>query len=602
MKPLNMKNAIACIAIFCSFQGMLAQEKQEDGKKDITLEDIWEKRTFRSDYLRGMRSMKDGLYYTNLEMDREGQAIVKYAYKTGKKVSVIVDGADLIPKNEKRPIGIEAYSFSADETKVMINTETERIYRHSTREKNYIYDLKTKNLTSLAEGKKQRYATFSPTGSMLAYVRDNNLFVKDLNHDKEIQITSDGEHNKIINGATDWVYEEEFSFDKAFFWSPDGNKIAFYKFDESAVREFNMQMFGELYPEDYRFKYPKAGEDNSQVSIFIYNLQTGKMTAADLGHDYEYIPRIKWTQDANTLSVIRMNRHQNKLELLLVNATTGQAKTIMTENSDTYIDITDNLTFLKDKLHYIWTSEKDGFSHIYLFDINGKQLRQITSGNWDVTAFYGINEKSGTIYYQSSETSPLKRDVYSIKMNGTGKKKISEENGWNNAEFSNGYKYYVLHYSNANMPERITLHNASGKLIRTLIDNAKLNKTLAQFNMPRKEFFTFQTSEGMKLHGWMIKPPDFDESKSYPLLMYVYGGPGIQTVTDHWSSGNFIWHSMLAQKGFVIASIDNRGTGARGRDFKNCTYKQLGHFELEDQIEGARYLGSLPYIDRSRIG
>ncbi len=593
-----------CAVLMINQQNNYAQTKSanKETKRQISLDDIWTKGTFRGEYLSGMRSMQDGQYYTDIEQDKDSQMIVKYAYKTGKKVSTIVKSDDLILPSVDKPVTIEDYSFSADETKLLISTETERIYRHSTREKNYIYDLKSKKLTPLSEGEKQRYATFSPTGSKVAFVRNNNIFIKYPDNGKEIQVTNDGEYNKIINGATDWVYEEEFGFDKAFFWSPDGNTIAYYKFDESGVKEFDMQMFKSLYPEDYRFKYPKAGEDNSRVGIYLFNLKDEKTIKANLGDDFEYIPRIKWTKDPNLLSVIKMNRHQNKLELVLIHASNGKSETILNETSDTYIDITDNLTFLDDRSSFIWTSESDGFNHIYLYNMQGQKIRQITKGSWDVTKFYGINEKEGLLYYQSSEDSPINRNVYSIKLDGSSKKRLNITNGWNDAEFSKSFKYYVLHSSDANTTETITLHNSGGKTIRTLIDNSGLKATLSEFNMPRKEFFTFQTSEGIKLNGWMIKPFDFDETKSYPVLMYVYGGPGIQTVTNNWASGNYIWHAMLAQKGYIIASVDNRGTGARGRDFKNCTYKQLGHLELIDQIEAAKYLGSLPYVDRQRIG
>ena len=575
----------------------IGQEK----KKNITLEDIWKNRKFRSKPLDQLRSMNDGLHYTTLDVDRGGQAINKYSYKTSEKVATIARSVEMVPEGKKEPVSIAQYTFSPDETKLLIVTDVEKIYRHSTRETNYVYDLNTKKLSLLSPGAKQRYASFSPRGNMIAFVRTNNIFIADLESGLEIQVTADGRMNHIINGATDWVYEEEFSFDKAFFWSPDGKKIAYYQFDENKVKEFSMAMFGTLYPEDYQFKYPKAGERNAKVSIYVFDVEKRNSFFFDLGKEFEYLPRIKWTKDPNLLSITVMNRHQSKLELLIANAATGKSKVIFNESCDTYIDITDNLTFLDNKQQFIWTSEHDGFNHIYLYNMQGKLLKQITKGNWDVTKFIGINNKTGTVYYISAESSPMERDLYSIKTSGAGKKKLSARKGTNDARFSKNFKYYINFHSDANTPKYISLHNSSGKELRTIIDNSKLRKRLAEYNLSEKEFFTFITSENITLNGWMIKPPNFTPDKKFPVLMYIYGGPVAQTVLNSWSR-NYTWHQMLAQKGFIIASVDNRGTGSRGRDFKNCTYRQLGKLETTDLIETARYLRALPYVDGQRIG
>ncbi|MBN4062003.1 S9 family peptidase [Bacteroidales bacterium AH-315-I05] len=569
--------------------------------KNLTLEEIWSEWKFTAESVSGVRSMSDGLHYTSLEKIKNGSAVVKYSYKTGEAVDTIAKSAALIPEGAEKPIDIEEYQFSADENKLLIATDVEPIYRHSTREINYIYDTSTKKLTLLSENK-QRYATFSPSGNKVAFVRGNNLFVKDLENGNETQITTDGEHNKIINGATDWVYEEEFGFDKAFFWSPDGKKIAFYRFDESSVREFNMTTYGTLYPADYRFKYPKCGEKNSKLSIHIFDLGKGKTIDVDLGNNWEYIARIKWTKDPEWFSIQQMNRHQNRLDFILANASSGETKTIFTETSDTYIDITNNLTFLDDKKHFIWTSEKSDFNHIYLYDISGKEVRQITKGNWDVTDFKGFNEKTKTLFYISAESSPLERDLYSIKNDGSGKKKLSTKKGSNSVVFSNGFRYYINYHSDANTPHYISLNDARGKELRMLKNNKKLADTLATYRLSKKEFFSFKTSEGVELNGWMIKPADFDQGKKYPVFMFVYGGPGSQTVRNSWGGTNQMWYQLLTQKGYIVVSVDNRGTGARGRDFKNCTYKQLGKLETIDQIEAAKHLGSLPYVDKTRIG
>ncbi|MFH1320899.1 MAG: DPP IV N-terminal domain-containing protein [Bacteroidota bacterium] len=576
--------------------------QQRDTKKEITLEDIWQNNTFQQKTILGVRSMKDGIHYTTLAREKGTSYIIKYKYETGEVSDTILRSEWLVVGETKDTISIDDYQFSSDENKILIATEIEHIYRHSTREKNYVWDRMNKKLTLLSDGSKQRYATFSPSGSKAAFVRENNLFLKDLGTGREIQITKDGIYNQIINGATDWVYEEEFSFDKAFFWSPDGSKIAYYRFDESNVKEFSMVMYGTLYPENYKFKYPKAGEENAKVTIHIYDLINESTITADLGSDFEYIPRIKWTKDPDFLSIQRMNRHQNKLELLLANTSTGGTKTILTEESDTYIDITDDLTFLDDKKHFIRTSESDGYNHIYLYDLKGKLMHQITKGNRDVIKFKGIDEHTKTLFYISAGSSPMARDIYSIKIDGKGKKKLSDKKGQNDAQFSKGFKYYINNHSDANTPAFITLHNAAGKQIRILEDNGNLKETLKQYLISKKEFFNFKTSEGIELNGWMIKPSNFDSTKKHPVMMYVYGGPGAQTVRDSWNQNNYLWHQMLAQKGCIIVSVDNRGTEARGADFKKCTYKELGKLETIDQIEVVKYLRTLPYVDKQRFG
>jgi len=597
-------------------------------KKQITLDDIWGVQTFKQNSVFGLRSMNDGIHYTTLDSKNGLSFIVRSKYETGVAVDTILR-SDWLIIDKKDTLSIDDYHFSPDERKILIATGTEKIYRHSTREANYVWNRDKKKLMLLSKGAKQRYATFSPTGSKVAFVRENNLFVKDPEAGKEVQITTDGKWNHIINGSADWVYEEEFTFDKAFFWSVDGSKIAYYRFDESAVKEFTMAKYGSLYPVDYKFKYPKAGEENAVVSIHIYDLITKKVTAVDLGNDYEYIPRIKWTQDPNVLSVQRMNRHQNHLDLLLVDAATGTSNVILTEKRETYIDITDDLTFLKDNKRFIWTSDKDGFNHIYLYDLKGNQLEQITVGSWDLSSFDGIDESTGILFYTSAEgfkeehksvreyrgvdyqthrlkvgsaqPSPLDRNVFAVDLTGTKKKLLSARNGTNSATFSKGFKYFINYHTDANSPSFITLHKINGDLIRILEANRKLNQTIDEYDITDLEFFHFKTSENIELNGWMIKPNNFDPNKKYPLLMYVYGGPGAQTVKNQLDR-NYFWYQMLAQKGYIIASVDNRGTGARGADFKKCTYKDLGNLETVDQIEAAKYFGALDYIDASRIG
>lgn len=589
--------------LLLSFTFLLHISNAQGIKKEITLEDLYLNGTFKSASINGLRSMSDGLHYTTLISGNNESFVIRYEYQSGKVLDTILKSSELIPQGKTGSIAIDDYSFSSDENKILISTETESIYRHSTKENYYIWDRKTKKLSSLSDAGKQMYADFSPDGTQIAFVRDNNLFLKNLSTNIEIQVTKDGLHNSIINGSTDWVYEEEFSFAKAFFWSPDGSNIAFYKFNESEVKEFSMSIYANnLYPNEYKFKYPKAGEANSKVSIHIYHVSTNTLTNVITDSEVEYIPRMKWTNDSGILSFLQLNRHQNKLDLMFANVQTGDAGIILSEESKTYIDINDNLTFLDNNKSFIWGSEKDGYNHLYLYDLNGKLINQITTGNWDVLDFKGIDKKNKLIYYISSEISPTDKDLYVIKSDGKNKRKLSTGKGTNDADFSEGYKYYINTYSDANTPPFISLHSSDGKQLRVLESNDKLNNIMDGYNISKKEFFTFKTEEGIELNGWMIKPMDFNGNKKYPVFMTVYGGPGINTVNNKWEGSGFLWHSMLAQKGYIVVSVDNRGTGARGEEFKKCTYKQLGNLETIDQIETAKYLGSMSFVDKNRIG
>ncbi|MFI5148612.1 MAG: S9 family peptidase [Bacteroidia bacterium] len=596
-----MKKLLFCLLITTA---ALAQTE----KRDILLEDIWAKGTFRAKGVSGLNSMKDGLHYTAFDNTPGKEGLARYEYKTGTKTDMVFLNSELIAPGSTKPLNLEDYSYSPDEHKILIATGTERIYRHSTLEENYILDVSTKKITRLSAAGKQRYATFSPDGSKVAFMRDNNLFIADLGTGKEEQITPDGAFNKIINGGTDWVYEEEFSFSRAFFWSPDGKKIAFYRFDESDVKEFSMNEYHDsLYPTEYRFKYPKAGEKNSDVSILMYDVAARSTKKMDIGAEKDqYIPRIAWTADASTLCITRMNRLQNKMELMLGDASTGSTHVILTRTSDKYVDIQDNepafFFFLNDKKHFLLWVDDDGFSQVYLYDMSGKQVNQITKGNWDVMKVEGVDEKTNTLFYTSTESSPMEKDLYSIHLDGKGKKRLTTGNGTNIPEFSEGMKFYINIHSDANTPPVYTLNSADGQQIRVLEENTDLKNKLLGFNLSKKEFFKFKTSEGIELNGWMIKPYNFDPSKKYPVLMTVYGGPGINTVNDAWQGPDYFWHEMLAEKGYIVVSVDNRGTGGRGRDFLKCTYGQLGNLECLDQIEAAKYLGSQTYVDKNRIG
>lgn len=589
-----MKNLFIAVVSFISVSVM--------AQKTLSVEDIWSKYAFMPKGAQGFNAMKDGIHYTDLEQEGNNQNIVKYDLKSGKKVAVLVKGENV--KVGDKAIDISSYSFSPDETKLFFSTDAEGIYRRSATELNYVYDLKTGKTTELSSNGKQMFATFSPNGNKVAFVRDNNLFIKDLDANKETQVTFDGKNNEIKNGWADWVYEEEFSKANYFEWNADGSKLAFVRFDESRVKEYSFDTYNNnLYPDKVTFKYPKAGEDNSILSVHIYDLASAKTNTVDIGKETDiYIPRIQWTTDKNTLSVQRMNRLQNKLELLYANAIDGSTKAVLTEESKTYIDITDDLTFLPNNKGFIWSSEKDNFNHLYHYDNNGKLIKQITSGNWDVISFKGFDEKTNTLFYISTENGQINRDIYSIKLDGSSKKRLSTQDGTSDAEFSKGFKYYVSSYSNANTPHVYELHSADGKLIKVLEDNADLKAKMKEYTLSKKEFFTFKTSEGVELNGWMMKPHNFDPNKKYPVYMFAYNGPGSNECNNAWETFDFWWHSLLNQEGYMVVCVDGRGTLGRGREFKHSTYLQLGKLETIDQIETAKYLGSLSYVDKNRIG
>ncbi len=573
---------------------------QNNSYKKITVADLWKNWTFWTNSVYGVRSMNDGIHYTT--SDRVGN-ILKYSYKTGKLTDTVFNAVDA-------EINPEGYDFNSDETKILLQTNYRRIYRRSFTAEYFVYDIKTRKLTPVSENGKQQIASFSPDAEKVAFIRKNNIYIKDLETGKETQITFDGEYNKIINGIPDWVYEEEFEFNKAYEWSPDGKKLAYIKFNESNVKMFSMTMFAgsnpeliknKLYPECRNFKYPKAGEDNSVVSVHIYNIETEKTTNIDIGKETDiYIPRIRMTQDENTLAVFRLNRLQNKFELLFADMNTGKSKVIYTEINKYYIDENDfdNLQFLDDGKHFVMTSERDGYRHLYLHDLNGKQVKQLTSGSWEVTDFYGYDNITHFFYYQSNEESPLNRGVYKVSIKGK-KEKLSESGGTNRAEFSKNFKYYINYFSNAETPNFVTLHNAKGKLIRILLDNKNIKELVEEYGGINKEFFKFKTSENTELNAWIIKPPNFDNTKKYPVIITQYSGPGSQQVLNRWSFG---WDNLLAQQGIIMVCVDPRGTGGRGEEFKKQTYLQLGKLETIDLIETAKYLQKQSYINSNKIG
>jgi len=562
----------------------------------ISVEDLWSTYRFYPSGIDDLRSMNDGLHYT---LNAEGTAIVQYDYASGKKIGDIFN----INQTQGAVTQFMEYKFNDDETSVLLTTSMTPRYRHATFDENYVYDLKAKKTTRLSEKGLQMYADFAPKGNQIAYVIDNNMYYKDLNTGTEVQLTDDGRLNAIINGGSDWVYEEEFVLVRSFEWSPDGNMIAYYKFDETEVQQFDMMTYmGELYPKNYEFKYPKVGEQNSKVGIYIYNLTTKQTQKVNIEKPYEYIPRIKWNNDGSSLIVYTMNRLQNDLELFIVNPTTGSSKTFFSETATYYLEINDDLTFLADNKTFIWKSEQDGFYHLYLYNMEGKLINQITKGNFEVTAVLGVDEANKLVYYMSTEESLFERHLYAVQLDGKKKQKITSRAGSNSVDFSKGFKYFINTNSTFMQPNYISLCNSSGKEIRVLEDNKDLQDDVNKLDIKAPEFFSFTTSEGISLNGYMIKPANFDASKKYPVFMTLYGGPGSQEVLQGFDGFNMMWHQMLAQKGYIIVCVDNRGTGGRGRDFRQVTYKQLGKYETDDQIEAAKWLAGQSYVDGTRIG
>ena len=562
-------------------------------KRDITLDDLWQNYTFYPSYIGGFNSMNDGEHYSTIEKTEKGQEIIKHQFKDGKKVRTLFSSADFDIQR------INNYTFSDDEKQLLLSTETEKIYRHSSKSAYYIYNIFTDKLKKLTDDKVM-YATFSPNGEKVAYVFDNNLYIKNIRSEKITQVTTDGKKNHIINGASDWVYEEEFALVRSFEWSKNGEYLAYYKFDESNVKEFSMDLFkGGLYPTQEVFKYPKAGEDNSVVKIYTYNVKEAQSTFIYTEKDYEYFPRIKWTNSPGKLVILAMNRHQNELDFIVANANDGSNKILFTEKDKYYIDINDNLTFLPED-NFIWTSEKDGFNHVYLKDFEGGEI-QITKGDWEVTSFHGVDSDKMEIYYTSTEDGSINRSLFVQNLDTDEKRKLSTNLGTNSASFSNGLKYYMNSISTANSAPKFTLHKADGTQLKVLEDNAEFETKMEDFNLSEKEFFTIKT-EDAELNAWMIKPPDFDKNKEYPLYMFLYGGPGSQQVTNSFGWTNYYWYQMLAQQGYIVACVDNRGTGGKGAEFKKMTYKELGKYETIDQINAAKYFGSLSYINANRIG
>lgn len=589
---------------------LLVQVVPAQGSKALDLKEITSGK-FRAEGIQGVIPMADGEHYT--QMNAEGTQIIKYSFRTGQQVEVVFDVAKARECNFKR---FDGYTFSPDGSKILIRTETQPIYRHSYKAVHYLYTIKRNIVEKLSEGGPQQSPVFSPDGNMVAFVRDNNIFlVKMLYGNSESQVTEDGKFNHVLNGIPDWVYEEEFSFATALEFSPDNTMLAFIRFDESEVASFTFPIFAgqaphysalETYPGAYTYKYPKAGEANSKVSVHTFDIKSKVTRKMKLPLDPDgYIPRIRFTQDAAKLAIMTLNRNQNRFDLYFADPRSTLCKLVLRDESPYYINesVFDNIMFYPQNFSFI--SEKDGYSHLYWYSMGGNLVKQVTKGKFEVKRFIGWDAATNTFYFESNEESPLRTAVYKTDKKG-GRIKLSEKAGTNSAIFSSNLKYFMNTYSSLQTPTVITLNDNTGKVLKTLVTNQKLKETLAQYQLPKKEFFTFRTSQGTELNGWMIKPANFNESKKYPVLLYQYSGPGSQEVVDKWGiggdRGGIGWDAYMASKGYVIVCVDGRGTGGRGAEFAKCTYLNLGVKEAQDQVETAKHMAAQPYVDKSRIG
>lgn len=594
------------IAVFTS-QFILAQGNnqlplynlEKEKNKQITMDDLWKNGTFRIKDVPGFNAMNDGNRYTQIDRDGMQMYIRVYNLATGRQERTLFN--NYTQKYKDSILNVDGCIFSKDEKKILLLTDGENIYRHSVLHHVYVYDIPTGKI-SLLDNDKLLHPTFSPDGQKVAYVKDNNLFFKNLQNNQVIHITRDGEKNKIINGNCDWVYEEEFSFTRAFEWSPDGNYIAYYRFDESKVPEYTLSKYTGLYPGQETYKYPKAGEPNSVVQIKIFHLNTGWITTANIGKETDqYIPRIKWAANTGKLCIYLLNRLQNHLELLLTNTADGTANVIYREQNKWYININDEITFLPNGHSMIFSSEGGGYAHLYNWDWQSSRLIELTPGNYDVDALVGVDVARQMVYYTSAESSPLERKLYAVNMTGTAKVCLTPEQGMHSITPCTGYNFFLDRYSRIDKVPVIYLRNTNGNIIRTLEDNKALENKMKEYALGNIHLMKIDGARET-LNAWMITPPDFDSTKKYPVLMYQYSGPGSQEVADRFPVGNFFWHQMLAENGYIVFCVDGTGTGARGEAFRKKTYLQLGRYESDDQIAAAQNLGKLPYVDKDRIG
>jgi dipeptidyl-peptidase-4 len=568
-------------------------------KKKYTLEDMYSNPSIYGQSLRGVKWIEGGDKFSFLKSEQglRVSSIFSYDVKTGEE-NLLVSATDLKLQEDEEPLTIRNYEWSPDERYILF-TGTLRARSVKSSGTFYLYDLNKKKFFVIAESEMEQVNTsFSPNGKKLAFVRGNNLFVTDIETKIEKQLTFDGS-DVILNGHFDWVYEEEFKIIVGYDWSPDSKHIAFWRLDQSNVPVMKIAVWDSVYDRIEEMRYPKAGMNNSLVQIGVVNIDGAKTTWMDIGTETDiYIPRIKFTNDVDLLFIQRMNRLQNKLELLSADIRSGKTKIILTENDTAWVSVFDDLYLLNNEQHFIWSSERDNFKHLYLYDYSGNLVNQITQGNWEVDNLILVDEESNELYYTSNERGTIYTDLYSIKFDGTGKRRLTSEAGNHSADFSPNGRFYIGRYSNANLPASTSIYNNEGEKIRDIfLPNTSV---FDEYTLSEVEFLTFTTSDGVELNAAMMVPPDFDETKKYPVIIYNYSGPGSQTVIDIWRPS--LWNQVMTNNGYIIFMLDNRGTGGRGKDFKNIVYKNLGYWEVNDLIEGVKYLSTLPYVDSERIG
>ena len=594
---------VMCIMMLLATSNVSADNK-------ITLKDVTGK-TFTPKYITGVDPIKGTDRYASISND--GRQIIEYAFKTGNQTRVLFDIANTHGESIKQ---LDGYTLSPDGKRMLIQTNTQKIYRRSFTADYYIYTIQSRKLEKLSTGGPQQIPTWSPDGNQIAFVRDNNIFLVKLLYDNaESQITKDGKFNEIINGVPDWVYEEEFSTNRSLCFTADSRMLCWIKYDERKVKEYSLQLFmgshptmkaNEVYPGTYTYKYPKAGEDNSIVSVWSYEIQTHKTNRLQVPLEGDgYIPRIKSTNDANRIIVFTMNRHQDVLNLYAVNPRTTLSQLLIKEQGDKYVkeEAMEGITIGQNSI--LLPSDRDGYMHLYLYNMNGSLIRKIGDGNYDITSIYGYDETTGDVYYQASGINSHDRQIFVSHKNGKTER-LTDTNGWNKAIFSGDYKYFLNTWSNYNTPYVFTIRDNKGKVLSTPIDNKELKEKVKTYGFNGRETFSFTTSEGVKLDGWMVKPKDFDTNKKYPVILFQYSGPGSQQVIDAWNAGSMgnggAFDYYLAQQGFIVICVDGRGTGGRGAAFEKCTYLRIGELESRDQIETALWLGKQSYIDKERIG
>ena len=594
--------------VMCVMMLLATSNVSADNK--ITLKDVTGK-TFTPKYITGVDPIKGTDRYASISND--GRQIIEYAFKTGNQTRVLFDIANTHRESIKQ---LDGYTLSPDGKRMLIQTNTHKIYRRSFTADYYIYTIQSRKLEKLSTGGPQQIPTWSPDGNQIAFVRDNNIFLVKLLYDNaESQITKDGKFNEIINGVPDWVYEEEFSTNRSLCFTADSRMLCWIKYDERKVKEYSLQLFmgshptmkaNEVYPGTYTYKYPKAGEDNSIVSVWSYEIQTHKTNRLQVPLEGDgYIPRIKSTNDANRIIVFTMNRHQDVLNLYAVNPRTTLSQLLIKEQGDKYVkeEAMEGITIGQNSI--LLPSDRDGYMHLYLYNMNGSLIRKIGDGNYDITSIYGYDETTGDVYYQAAGINPHDRQIFVSHKNGKTER-LTDTNGWNKAIFSGDYKYFLNTWSNYNTPYVFTIRDSKGKVLSTPVDNKELKEKVKTYGFNGRETFSFTTSEGVKLDGWMVKPKDFDTNKKYPVILFQYSGPGSQQVIDAWNAGSMgnggAFDYYLAQQGFIVICVDGRGTGGRGAAFEKCTYLRIGELESRDQVETALWLGKQSYIDKERIG